>query len=276
MARLYVVPTPIGNLEDITLRGLRVLREVSLILAEDTRQSRKLLTRYGITTPMLSYHEHNKLMRLDRVMEALERGDVALISDAGMPAVSDPGFELIRSALELGVSVDVLPGASAVVTAVVAAAIPAPGFLFGGFLPRQRAERQDRLREIADVPYSLVLYEAPHRLLATLHDALEILGDRPMVTARELTKVHQEVMRASVAEQIEHFRTVAPRGEITLVLAGAQAGADDRTDEALAELRRLHAAGEDRRSAVRAVTERFGIRRNDAYRLWLEVIGTRG
>lgn len=271
MARLYVVPTPIGNLEDITLRALRVLREVSLILAEDTRHTRKLLSHYTITTPLLSYHQHNKRVRLPDVLQTLVDGDVALVSSAGMPAVSDPGFELIEAAIAAGVAVDVLPGASAVITAVVAAALPAPGFLFAGFLPRKAGDRRQRLAEIASTPYSLVFYEAPHRLLATLADVAAVLGDRRMVAARELTKIHQEVIRGTVSELQERFRHQPPRGEFTLVVAGAAPEALDRSAEARDALRQRYLDGEDARRAVGAVATTYGLSRNEAYRLWLEV-----
>lgn len=270
---LFVVPTPIGNLEDITLRALRVLRQVSLVLAEDTRHTRKLLTHYAISTRLLSYHQHNKLIRLDRVLTELEEGDVALVSDSGMPSVSDPGFELIRAAIEAGIEVDVLPGPSAVITAVVAAALPSPGFLFLGFLPRGARERRKRLAEVEPAREALVFYEAPHRLLSALSDVRAVLGDREIVVARELTKVHQEIARGTVSAMEERFGERPPRGEMTVVVAGASTVEEDRTDEAEALLRQRYSAGEDRRSAVAAVMRDTGLARNDAYRLWLRVSG---
>jgi 16S rRNA (cytidine1402-2'-O)-methyltransferase len=268
--RLYVVPTPIGNLEDLTLRALRVLREVSLILAEDTRHSGKLLRHYGIKSPLLSYHQHNKRARLDASLRALAEGDVALVSSAGTPSVSDPGFELINAAYDAGFEVDVLPGPNAAVTAVVAAALPAPGFLFMGFLPRRAPERRQRLAEAVDLPYALVLYEAPHRLRALLEDVREVMGNRRMAVARELTKVHQEVVRGSVEEMIERHGGAEPRGEFTLVVAPAEAGTVDRREDARQELGRRRARGEEARTAVAEVAAKYGLKRNDAYRLWLE------
>ena len=271
MPSLSIVPTPIGNLEDITLRALRVLKDVSLILAEDTRHTGKLLRHYGISTRLLSYHQHNKRTRLPEVLEILSTRDVALVTNAGMPAVSDPGFELIVAAVDAGVPVDVLPGANAAITAVVAAAVPAPGFLFAGFLPRRMGERRRRLAEIASIPYSLVLYEAPHRLVETLQDVFVVLGDRPMVVARELTKLHQEVIRGTVTEIVARFLAVEPRGELTLVIAGASAGALDRRDEARDDLRLRRSRHQDARTAVAEAASEYGLSRNEAYRLWLEV-----
>lgn len=272
MPRLFVVPTPIGNLEDITYRAVRILGAVSLILAEDTRHTRKLLSHYGMATPLLSYHQHNKRVRLDGALKALSAGDVALVSSAGTPAVSDPGFELIVSAVQAGIEVEVLPGPSAVVTAVVVAALPAPGFLFAGFLPRRSQDRRRRLAEVAAIPYSVVLYEAPHRLLACLQDIREVLGDRQAVAARELTKLHQEVVRGTVAELIVRYTAETPRGEFTLVVAGASPTAEDRSGEAMEELRCRHLQGEEARTATPAVASKYGISRNQAYRLWLEVV----
>lgn len=273
MGRLYVVPTPIGNLEDITFRAIRVLREAPLILAEDTRHTRKLLAYYDIPGRMLSYHQHNKLMRLEAIVAALEDGDVALVSSAGMPAVSDPGFELIQMAIDRGIEVDVLPGPSAVVTAVVAGALPAPGFLFAGFLPRRTSERRRRLDEIARLPYSLVLYEAPHRLLDLLRDAQAVLGDRSVVAAREMTKLHQEIVRSTLSGLAERYAREEPRGEFTLVVAGAAADMEDQTDEILDSLRQRRREGVSGRDAVEEITARYGLHRNEAYRLWVDTAG---
>lgn len=273
MGRLYIVPTPIGNLEDVTLRALRVLHETSLILAEDTRHTRKLLTHYSISTRLVSYHQHNKRARLDDALRALESDDVALVSSAGMPAISDPGFELIEAAIEREIELEVLPGPSAVVTAVVAAALPSPGFIFVGFLPRKSGDRRARLQVVSKLPYSLVIYEAPHRLLPTLRDLTAVLGDRRAVAARELTKVHQQLLRGSLSSIIAHFETTEPRGELTLVVAGSDAKREDRTDEVIDELRLRHCAGEDARTAVGAVSRKYDLGRNETYRMWLEIAG---
>lgn len=270
MPRLYIVPTPIGNLEDVTLRALRILGEVSLILAEDTRYTRKLLRHYQISTPLVSYHQHNKRDRIEWTLEKLREADVALVSSAGMPAVSDPGFELILAAVEAQVDVDVLPGPSAVITAVVAAALPAPGFLFAGFLPRSSGERRRRLAELATVPYTLVLYEAPHRLVALLRDIESILGARQVVLARELTKLHQELLRGAPHELLERYAASEPRGEFTVLVGAAAPAPKDRSDEALDELKARHQRGEDRRTILAEVAAKYGLRRNETYRLWLQ------
>jgi 16S rRNA (cytidine1402-2'-O)-methyltransferase len=271
VSTLYVVPTPIGNLEDITLRALRVLRDVPLVLAEDTRHTRKLLAHYSIRATLWSYHQHNKILRLDTILDALSRDDAALVSDSGTPSVADPGFELIEAARAAGIEVDVLPGPSAVVTALVAANLPAPGFLFAGFLPRRAAERRDRLAALAPLPYSLVVYESPHRLLAALGDIQHVLGDRAVVVARELSKLHQDVRRGTAEGLIEHFRDDAPRGEVTIVIAGSASESRADREAALEDLRRRSRTGEDRRSAIRAVEARYGVTRNEAYRMWLQV-----
>jgi 16S rRNA (cytidine1402-2'-O)-methyltransferase len=271
VGRLYVIGTPIGNLEDVTYRAVRVLGEAPLILAEDTRHSRKLLARYGIRGRLMSYHQHNKKARLDAALEALEQGDVALISSAGMPSISDPGFELIAAAVARGVEVDVLPGPSAVVTAVVGAALPAPGFMFLGFLPRQRTHKRSRLKMLAGVPLALVLYESPHRLVDTLTEVRTALGERNLVLARELTKIHQEYLRCTVSEAIEKYRALEPQGEFTIVIApGEPAAPEQNLNEAREELSRRRRLGEDRRSALSHVSEQYGVPRNDAYAMWIE------
>lgn len=270
VGRLFVVGTPIGNLEDITYRAVRVLGEVPLILAEDTRQTRKLLTRYGIRARLLSYHQHNKRARLELALAELTVGDVALVSSAGMPSISDPGFELITTAVERDIVVDVIPGPSAVITAVVGAAIPAPGFYFVGFLPRQRAERRRRLEALVEVPGSLVVYESPHRLVSLLADVVDILGDRQMVLGRELTKLHQEYVRGTVATMVELYESSEPRGEYTAVIGPPGASHDDSHGAVREALERLRESGTDRGNALRVLMQEHGISRNDAYRLWLE------
>src|SRR5690606_18121109 len=188
MGTLYIVPTPIGNLEDITLRALRVLREAALIAAEDTRTTRVLLRHYDIATPLTSYHEHNKLAKLDSIFEALEEGDVALVSDAGTPGISDPGYELIGEAIQRGIRVEPLPGASALVTALVGAGLPTDSFIYLGFLPKKASARAEALREVATQRRTLVFYESPNRLLDTLAAVRDVLGERQVCVARELTK----------------------------------------------------------------------------------------
>lgn len=225
MSTLYVVGTPIGNLEDISQRALRVLTEADLIAAEDTRVTHTLLERYGISTPLTTYtdaYDRQKAARTERVLEALNAGRrVALVSDAGMPGLADPGYELIRAALAAGHQVVVVPGPSAVTAALVASGLPTDRFLYIGYLPRRAAQRRALLAELADEPGTIVAFEAPHRLLASLQDLLEVLGDRQIAVSRELTKRFEEVWRGSLSEAVAHFTANPPRGEITLVIAGA-------------------------------------------------------
>jgi len=267
---LYVVGTPIGNLEDITLRALRVLREVSLIAAEDTRTARKLLQRYEVDTPVLSYWEHNELARVDRLLGALAAGDVALISEAGMPGVSDPGYRIVRAATEAGYPVVPVPGPSALVAAVAASGLPVERFLFLGFLPRRAKARRDLLREVRDVPAALVLFEAPHRIVRSLEDMVELLGDRPVTIGRELTKMHEEVWRGSLARAVQEFQERKPRGEFTLVV-DRQREAPRRwdDDEVYWAVVRLVAAGLDRKQAFREVALLSGWSRREVYEMWL-------
>jgi 16S rRNA (cytidine1402-2'-O)-methyltransferase len=220
---LYLVATPIGNLDDITTRAVRILRQASLIAAEDTRQTRVLLDHYDIQTPLLSYHEHNKLRRLDRVLEALSQGDVALVSDAGTPALNDPGYELVKAALQAGYPVSPIPGPSAPVAALVASGLPTDAFLYLGYLPRKTNERRRLLAGVSGLPYTLIFLETPHRLLAALQDLQDLLGDRPVAAARELTKLHEEIFRGRLSEARAHFALQPPRGEFTLIVAGKQA-----------------------------------------------------
>lgn len=269
---LYLVGTPIGNLEDITLRALRILREVSLIAAEDTRHTRKLLARYDIHTPTTSYFEHNKLTKLDPILSALEAGDVALVSDAGMPGISDPGYELVRAALERGFPVVPVPGPSAIVAALAASGLPTDAFVYLGFLPRKAGERRRMLESLREERRTLVLYEAPHRLLDTLADILDTLGDRPVAVARELTKVHEEIWRGMVSGARAHFAEHGPRGEFTLIVAGAsepQAWSEEQVRAALAE--RL-AAGWSARDAIADVAARSGWRRRSLYQIARQIV----
>jgi 16S rRNA (cytidine1402-2'-O)-methyltransferase len=218
MPVLYVIATPIGNLEDISLRALRLLREVKLIAAEDTRTTRRLLNVYNIKTPLTSYHEHSKRAKLDYLLDYLDKEDLALVSEAGMPGLSDPGYELIIAAIERGISVVPIPGASAVITALVVSGLPTDQFLYVGFLPRRKGQRQRLLSSIVDERRTIVAFETPHRLSEALRDIEEILGNRRLSVCRELTKVHEEIFRGRVSQAREHF--VEPRGEFSLVIEG--------------------------------------------------------
>jgi len=218
MPVLYVIATPIGNLEDISLRALRLLQEVKLIAAEDTRTTRHLLNAHNIKTPLTSYHEHSKRAKLDYLLNYLEKEDLALVSEAGMPGLSDPGYELIVAAIERGISVVPIPGASAVITALVVSGLPTDQFLYLGFLPRRKGQRQRLFSSIVDEPRTIVAFETPHRLSEALSDIEEILGNRRLSVCRELTKVHEEIFRGRVSQAREYF--VEPRGEFSLVIEG--------------------------------------------------------
>ena len=221
MATLYLVPTPIGNLEDITLRAINVLKEADLILAEDTRTSGKLLQHFGIATPMMSYHMHNEHKVTDRVVERLKAGDnLALISDAGTPGISDPGFLLTRACIEAGVPVVSLPGPTALIPALVNSGLPSDRFCFEGFLPPKKG-RQTRLKELSEEGRTMVFYESPHKLLKTLENFMEFFGsDRPASVSRELTKVFEETVRGTLSEVLEYFRQNPMKGEFVIVVGG--------------------------------------------------------
>jgi 16S rRNA (cytidine1402-2'-O)-methyltransferase len=274
MGTLYVVATPIGNLEDITARALRVLGEVSLIAAEDTRRTRQLLNHFQLTPPALtSYFEHNKLARLDRVLAALETGDVALVSDGGTPNVSDPGYELVRAALAAGHSVVPIPGASALLAALVASGLPTDSFIYLGFLPRHAADRRRLLASLARERRTLVAYEAPHRLLETLAALEDTLGDRPVAVARELTKAHEEIFRGPASAARAHFASKEILGEVTLVIGGALAEAAAALWDSArvrAEVADLVAGGLKRKDAARMVADLSGWPQRDVYRLAVE------
>ena len=281
MGTLYVVGTPIGNLEDLTLRAARILGEVSLVAAEDTRVSRRLLSHLGIRPRTTSFHQHNWRGKLDGILAELAQGDVALVTDAGMPGISDPGSELVAAAAQAGFKVEVVPGPSAVTSALAISGFSGDGFLFLGFLPRRKKERQGSLREASSI-VPLVLFEAPHRLRATLADLDTVLGDRPLAVCRELTKLHEEVFRGTAAEALEHF--VSPRGEVVVVVQGrhtdaaSQAERDARVaDEVVIDedLRRrltgLRQAGVGAKDAVAQVALSMGLAKNRVYRVWVEV-----
>ncbi len=232
MATLYIVGTPIGNLEDISRRALRVLRQVALIAAENPGRTQRLLARHGIRTPMVRYtdaYERKKEQRLATVLAALGKGDVALVSEAGMPGLADPGYELIAAALEQGVPVVPVPGPTALAAALTVAGIPSTRFLFLGFLPRGSSGRRELMAPWVDSPFALVAYESPHRLLETLADLERLFGDRPMAAACELTKLFEEVQRGTAADLLTYYRSHKPRGEFTLVIAGSGASGGPRS-----------------------------------------------
>lgn len=263
---LYVVATPIGNLEDITYRAVRVLAEVDLVAAEDTRHSRKLFARFGLKKPLLSYHDHNEQQRQAVLIGRLQAGEsVALISDAGTPCIADPGYRLIASCHAAGISVVPIPGPSAVIAALSAAGVSTERFAFEGYLPSRAKARADLLRQLLGEQRTLVFYEAPHRLTATLADLIEILGgSRLLVVARELTKLHEEFFRGSMAEALAHFQREAVRGELVLIIPPGIRGPQMNARDAL---RRLLEEGElSRREAVKMIATEYGLNSRDVYR----------
>lgn len=270
MSILYVVATPIGNLEDISLRAIRVLREVRLIAAEDTRKTRRLLTAYDIKTPMTSYYEHNKLAKLDRILDRLREGDIALVSEAGMPGVSDPGYELIVAAGERNIPVVPVPGPSAVTTALAVSGLPTDRFLYIGFLPGKSGARRRALESVADESGTIIVLEAPHRLKVSLEDIMDVLGDRRLAVCRELTKLHEEVFRGTVSEAMKHF--TKPRGEFTLVIEGkVTAGRPQLTEDIEGQLHRLYLDGAKAKEAVAAVAAATGLPKKELYHTWLRL-----
>ena len=268
MGRLYLVATPIGNMQDITLRALDVLRAVRLVAAEDTRSARKLLAHVQIHATLVSYNEHNARARTPRILAALESGDVAVVSDAGMPGISDPGHELVVAAVEAGHTIVPIPGASAVLAAVAASGLPSRRFHYLGFLPRQGGPRRRALAEAGASGDTLVVFESPHRVLATLRDAQAALGDRRIAVCRELTKLYEEIWRGSISGAIEYF--AEPRGEFTLVIEGGPppAAAPERAESVPDAIASMRAAGTPPKDAVAALTRRFGLSRRAAYAAW--------
>lgn len=272
---LYVVATPIGNLEDITMRALRILKEADVIACEDTRQTLKLLSHFGVQKRLVSYHEHNEIMRASELIIELEEGaQVALVSDAGTPAISDPGHRLVSLSLRHGIKVVPVPGASALVAALAASGMPMDQFLFVGFLPSRQSERRKTLRALAQEPRTLVLYEAPHRLLDSLEDALEILGNRPAVIAREVTKVYEEFLRDHLETLVDSVRKKAPRGEITIVIGtsdGQPAHHSDAAEAGAVPLARrideiIKENGVDKKAALKQAARERGLTKREAYK----------
>jgi 16S rRNA (cytidine1402-2'-O)-methyltransferase len=267
MGRLYLVATPIGNLEDISARALRILREAACVAAEDTRQTGKLLSHYEIRTPMISYHEHNKLARIDSILDRLATGDVALVSDAGTPGLNDPGYELVRAALANGNDVIPVPGPCAPIAALTGSGLPTDSFVYLGYLPRRSAARKAFLAPWRDERRTLIALEAPHRLLEALTDIQAALGDRKLAVARELTKLHEEFVRGTVRQAQEHFRIHPPLGEITLVIGGAEES-ERWTEGKVRSAARLEAKrGLPAAKIAEEVAARSGWNKRDVYKL---------
>ena len=278
MGTLYIVGTPIGNLEDLSPRAARVLGQVALVAAEDTRVTRRLLNHLGVRPRLTSFHQHNSEEKAGELLRALDAGDVALVTDAGMPGVSDPGSELVAKAAAAGIRVETVPGPSAVTTALAASGFPSDSFEFLGFLPRRRKERLERLREVLAKERPLVIFEAPHRLRPALEDLESVFGERPLAVCRELTKLHEEVFRGRASQALEHFS--APRGEFVIVVSAASPATPDQPtaadDEGLRQmLLELNEAGLRARDAVAQAAAAYGLPRNRVYRVWLETVGPR-
>lgn len=270
MPSLYVVATPIGNLEDISLRALRVLKEVGLIAAEDTRKTVRLLSHYAIKTPMTSFYEHSKLAKVDYILGVLESKDVAIVSEAGMPGISDPGYELITAAIERNIPVVPVPGPSAVVTALAVSGLPAERFTYIGFLSHKQGERKKQLESVAGEPGAIVAFETPHRLTAALKDILAVFGDRRIAVCRELTKLHEEIYRGTVAGATHHFSE--PRGEFTLVIEGIRE--KEKPPEAVDVRGKIAALVEEGASAkevTASLAKETGMSKKELYRLFLEI-----
>lgn len=273
---LYLCATPIGNLEDITFRAVRVLKEANLIAAEDTRHTRKLLNHYEIHTPTVSYHEHNKLERGPELINRLLQGQtIALVSDAGMPGISDPGTHLVQLAIEAGVTVIPVPGANAALSALVASGMDTTNFTFVGFLPKTKKKRRELLEQLVKQPYTLLFYESPHRIKETLKELETAFGDRPAAACRELTKKFEEFNRSTLAGLQNYFAAVEPRGEFTLVVQGAGAvlEADSVSEDEVSlpeAVALLMAKGTAKKDALRQVAVERGISRRDVYQAVLE------
>lgn len=275
MGTLYLCATPIGNLEDITLRVLRILKEADLIAAEDTRQTMKLLNHFEIKTPMVSYHEHNKYQKTPvLVRELLEGKNIALVTDAGTPAISDPGAELALAAYEAGAEVTSLPGASAVITALTLSGLNTRSFAFEGFLPQEKKERARVLERLHASTYTTVFYEAPHRLIKTLELVAQVIPpERKIAVCRELTKRHETVLQCSLAEALQHFRQNEPRGEFVFVLEGADVAVLEQQEHKKWEdipieehMERYLSQGMDRKEAMKAVAKDRGMTKNQVYK----------
>jgi 16S rRNA (cytidine1402-2'-O)-methyltransferase len=264
---LYLVATPIGNLQDITLRAIDILRQVDMIACEDTRHTQKLLNHFEIKTRTISYHEHNENERAAQLVARLRNGEsIAVVSDAGMPGIADPGFRVVAAATQAGVNVVPIPGPVAFVTAAAVSGIPTDSIYFGGFLPAKKGDRRRRLAECASIPATLAFYEAPHRLVASLTDCIEILGDRKGVVAREITKLHETLYRGLLSEIIAELRSEV-KGEIVVLIERSSTGdpAPSASDNVVSRYLELLAGGADRRAALKEAAKESGLSRSDAY-----------
>ena len=272
MGTLYLVATPIGNLEDMSPRGIRILREAVLIAAEDTRHTGKLLKHFEISTPLTSYFEHNKLQKIDYILSKLADGDVAVVSDAGSPAVNDPGYELVRAALAAGFDVRPVPGPSAPITALTVSGLPTDSFLYLGYLSHKAGDRRKFLGRIANSPYTLIFLESPYRITEALEDILSELGDRQICVAREMTKMFEEYWRGNVSGALEYFKSQPARGEFTLVIAGAEKNSGGWAEsQMVAAIKSGLEAGESPSRLSKHLAEESGWSKREIYRLIQEL-----
>ncbi|MCL4270816.1 MAG: 16S rRNA (cytidine(1402)-2'-O)-methyltransferase [Anaerolineales bacterium] len=269
MGTLYLVATPIGNLEDMSPRGVRILREAVLIAAEDTRHTKILLGHFDIKTPLTSYYEHNKLTKLDYILEKLSAGDVALVSDAGTPAINDPGYELVQAALASGFDVRPVPGPSAPISALTVSGLPTDAFLYLGYLPHKSSERHNRLNEVSEQPFTLIFFETPHRIADSLEDIRSTLGNRRICVAREMTKLYEEYWRGDVSGAIEHFGSKEARGEFTLVIEGKtkEESAVWTEEELVQAIKKELEGGKSAKEISTALAEQSGWNKKEVYAL---------
>jgi 16S rRNA (cytidine1402-2'-O)-methyltransferase len=269
---LYLVATPIGNLQDMTFRAVETLKSVGVIACEDTRHTKKLLTHFGISNKLVSYHEHNETERAEELVGLLQEGtSIAVVSDAGTPGICDPSYRIVARAIEIGADVVPVPGAVAFVNAIAASGLPTDSIFFGGFLPSKKGDRRKRLQSTASIPATLVFYESPRRITAALSDALEALGDRLAVVAREITKLHEEFSRGRLSELLTKFSSAAVKGEIVLLIDRAHEATPDvpRTFSLMQRLEQIEAEGTERKTALKKVAKEFGMSKSEAYRMVL-------
>lgn len=279
LGKLYLVPTPIGNLKDITLRALEVLKSVDIVAAEDTRQTLKLLNHFEIKKSLMSYHKHNEQEKSEDIIELLKEGhNIAIVTDAGTPGISDPGAVIVKKCINENIDFEVLPGATAITTALVYSGLDTTKFLFRGFIPRENKERKILLNEIKDVKESIILYESPYRVVSTLETLLEYLGNRNIAVCRELTKLHEEIKRGKIDELIDYFKNTAPKGEFVLVIEGKQQEHIDRENKEKWEnlsikdhILNVMESGISKKEAIKYVAKERGLNKNEVYKYAIDI-----
>lgn len=279
LGKLYLVPTPIGNLKDITLRALEVLKFVDIVAAEDTRQTLKLLNHFEIKKSLMSYHKHNEQEKSEDIIELLKEGrNIAIVTDAGTPGISDPGAVIVKKCINENIDFEVLPGATAITTALVYSGLDTTRFLFRGFIPRENKERKILLNEIKDVKESIILYESPYRVISTLETLLEYLGNRNVAICRELTKLHEEIKRGKIDELIDYFKNITPKGEFVLVIEGKQQEHIDKENKEKWEnlsikdhILNVMESGISKKEAIKYVAKERGISKNEVYKYAIDI-----